>query len=50
MGCCFNLSISQIYDLKGSRHNRYVVNTGKQGEVLLDENLTEGECSFRRQR
>ncbi|SNX81918.1 probable FAB1 - phosphatidylinositol 3-phosphate 5-kinase [Melanopsichium pennsylvanicum] len=29
------------YDLKGSTRNRYIQETGKEGEVLLDENLIE---------
>ncbi|KAF9995690.1 1-phosphatidylinositol-3-phosphate 5-kinase, partial [Entomortierella chlamydospora] len=31
----------QIFDLKGSRRNRYVQPTGKDNEVLLDENFIE---------
>ncbi|KAL0090126.1 hypothetical protein J3Q64DRAFT_1636260, partial [Phycomyces blakesleeanus] len=30
-----------IFDLKGSMRNRHVQSTGKQDEVLLDENLVE---------
>ena len=33
--------ISRIFDLKGSMRNRHVQSTGKQDEVLLDENLVE---------
>jgi hypothetical protein len=36
------LSGSQIFDLKGSMRNRR--STGKENEVLLDENLI--ECKF----
>ncbi|KAG6851365.1 hypothetical protein H0H93_005763 [Arthromyces matolae] len=32
---------SQIYDLKGSTRNRRVQSTGRENEVLLDENLIE---------
>ncbi|KAG0032875.1 1-phosphatidylinositol-3-phosphate 5-kinase [Podila clonocystis] len=31
----------QIYDLKGSRRNRFVQPSGKENEVLLDENFVE---------
>ncbi|KAG0085425.1 1-phosphatidylinositol-3-phosphate 5-kinase [Podila epicladia] len=31
----------QIYDLKGSRRNRFVQPSGKENEVLLDENFIE---------
>jgi len=31
----------QIYDLKGSTRNRHVQSTGRENEVLLDENLVE---------
>jgi hypothetical protein len=31
----------QIYDLKGSTRNRHVQSTGKENEVLLDENLVQ---------
>ena len=34
----------KIFDLKGSVRNRHVQSTGKQHEVLLDENLV--ECEF----
>lgn len=33
----------QIYDLKGSTRNRHVQSTGRENEVLLDENLVESE-------
>lgn len=33
----------QIYDLKGSTRGRHVRSTGRENEVLLDENLVEGE-------
>ncbi|OSD06137.1 hypothetical protein PYCCODRAFT_1361249 [Trametes coccinea BRFM310] len=32
---------SKIYDLKGSTRNRHVQSTGRENEVLLDENLVE---------
>lgn len=35
---------SQIYDLKGSTRNRHVQSTGRENEVLLDENLVQGSC------
>ena len=31
----------QVFDLKGSRRNRYVQPTGRDSEVLLDENFIE---------
>jgi 1-phosphatidylinositol-3-phosphate 5-kinase len=37
------LTFLQIYDLKGSTRNRHVRSTGRENEVLLDENLVEGE-------
>lgn len=37
----YDRSISHIFDLKGSMRNRHVQSTGKQDEVLLDENLLE---------
>ncbi|KAJ3297269.1 1-phosphatidylinositol-3-phosphate 5-kinase [Rhizoclosmatium sp. JEL0117] len=37
-------SISKIFDLKGSMRNRHVQSTGKQNQVLLDENLLEYLC------
>ena len=33
----------KIYDLKGSTRNRHVQSTGRENEVLLDENLNESE-------
>lgn len=36
-----NLRILQIFDLKGSTRNRHVKSTGRENEVLLDENLVE---------
>lgn len=42
-----NLNLSnlcdQVYDLKGSLRNRYAGKTGKNVEVLLDENLVESK-------
>lgn len=35
------LNGKQIYDLKGSTRNRHVQSTGRENEVLLDENLVE---------
>ncbi|KAI9362452.1 hypothetical protein DFJ73DRAFT_620771 [Zopfochytrium polystomum] len=37
----YDRSISRIFDLKGSMRNRHVQSTGRQNEVLLDENLVE---------
>jgi 1-phosphatidylinositol-3-phosphate 5-kinase len=34
---------SKIYDLKGSTRNRHVKSTGRENEVLLDENLVQCE-------
>nr|KAJ3421474.1 1-phosphatidylinositol-3-phosphate 5-kinase [Polyrhizophydium stewartii] len=34
-------TISRIFDLKGSMRNRHVQSTGKQNQVLMDENLVE---------
>jgi 1-phosphatidylinositol-3-phosphate 5-kinase len=34
---------SKIYDLKGSTRNRHVKSTGRENEVLLDENLVRSE-------
>ena len=34
---------SQIYDLKGSTRNRHVKSTGRENEVLLDENLVQSK-------
>ncbi|KAI6136259.1 hypothetical protein F5141DRAFT_1185294 [Pisolithus sp. B1] len=36
-----NLFTTAIYDLKGSTRNRHVQSTGRENEVLLDENLVE---------
>ena len=36
-------ALSQIYDLKGSTRNRHVQSTGRENEVLLDENLVESK-------
>lgn len=35
------LTSRQIYDLKGSTRNRHVQSTGRENEVLLDENLVQ---------
>jgi hypothetical protein len=40
-----NLKVMQIFDLKGSTRNRHVKSTGRENEVLLDENLV--ECKFK---
>jgi 1-phosphatidylinositol-3-phosphate 5-kinase len=37
----YNRKTSRIFDLKGSMRNRHVESTGKENEVLLDENLVE---------
>jgi 1-phosphatidylinositol-3-phosphate 5-kinase len=37
----YERNVTKIYDLKGSKRNRHVTTTGRRGEVLLDENLTE---------
>ena len=37
---CF---LGKIYDLKGSTRGRHVQSTGRENEVLLDENLNESE-------
>ncbi|KAK7058615.1 Mitochondrial distribution and morphology protein 12 [Paramarasmius palmivorus] len=37
----YDRRFSKIYDLKGSTRNRHVQSTGKENEVLLDENLVE---------
>ncbi|KAI5998021.1 hypothetical protein EDD15DRAFT_2243092 [Pisolithus albus] len=37
----YNRRFSKIYDLKGSTRNRHVQSTGRENEVLLDENLVE---------
>ncbi|KXN88911.1 1-phosphatidylinositol 3-phosphate 5-kinase FAB1 [Leucoagaricus sp. SymC.cos] len=36
-----NRRFTKIYDLKGSTRNRHVQSTGRENEVLLDENLVE---------
>ena len=36
----------QIYDLKGSTRNRHVQSTGRENEVLLDENLVESGSHY----
>lgn len=38
--------LQQIYDLKGSTRNRHVQSTGRENEVLLDENLVESKSRF----
>ncbi|KAI9091886.1 hypothetical protein DFS34DRAFT_634485 [Phlyctochytrium arcticum] len=37
----YERKIARIFDLKGSMRNRHVQSTGRQNEVLLDENLVE---------
>lgn len=37
----YNRKMSRIFDLKGSMRNRHVEQTGKENEVLLDENMVE---------
>ncbi|OZJ06649.1 hypothetical protein BZG36_00277 [Bifiguratus adelaidae] len=37
----YNRKVSKIFDLKGSLRNRHVQSTGRENEVLLDENLVE---------
>jgi len=37
----YNRKFSKIYDLKGSMRNRHVQSTGRENEVLLDENLVQ---------
>ncbi|KAI6031379.1 hypothetical protein BKA83DRAFT_4199500 [Pisolithus microcarpus] len=37
----YNRRFTKIYDLKGSTRNRHVQSTGRENEVLLDENLVE---------
>ena len=39
-------AISKIFDLKGSVRNRMVKSTGKEAEVLLDENLVQCKIFF----
>jgi hypothetical protein len=42
----YDRRISRIFDLKGSMRNRHVQSTGRKNEVLLDQNLMEGETIF----
>ncbi|KAF9486525.1 hypothetical protein BDN70DRAFT_870095 [Pholiota conissans] len=37
----YDRRFTKIYDLKGSTRNRHVPSTGRENEVLLDENLVE---------
>ncbi|ODV85343.1 hypothetical protein CANARDRAFT_199346 [[Candida] arabinofermentans NRRL YB-2248] len=37
----YDRKMSRIFDLKGSMRNRHVEQTGKENEVLLDENMVE---------
>ena len=37
----YNHNTTRIFDLKGSMRNRHVKQTGKENEVLLDENMIE---------
>lgn len=37
----YNRKTTRIFDLKGSMRNRHVQQTGKENEVLLDENMIE---------
>ncbi|KAJ3845538.1 hypothetical protein F5878DRAFT_599054 [Lentinula raphanica] len=37
----YDRRFSKIYDLKGSTRNRHVQSTGRENEVLLDENLVQ---------
>lgn len=37
----YDKKIDRIFDLKGSMRNRHVEQTGKENEVLLDENMVE---------
>lgn len=37
----YNRKTSRIFDLKGSMRNRHVEQTGRENEVLLDENMVE---------
>jgi 1-phosphatidylinositol-3-phosphate 5-kinase len=39
------LILRKIYDLKGSTRNRHVHATGRENEVLLDENLVQSMWS-----
>jgi len=38
---CYDRRFNKIFDLKGSTRNRHVKSTGRENEVLLDENLVE---------
>eukprot|EP00051_Salpingoeca_urceolata_P003337 m.57058 g.57058 ORF g.57058 m.57058 type:complete len:1849 (+) comp12693_c0_seq1:1027-6573(+) len=40
----YNRRIGRIFDLKGSMRSRYVKTTGRDDDVLLDENLLEFIC------
>ena len=42
----YDRRFSKIYDLKGSTRNRHVQSTGRENEVLLDENLVESQYYF----
>lgn len=37
----YNRTLNPVFDLKGSMRNRHVTATGKENQVLLDENLLE---------
>lgn len=37
----YNIKTTRIFDLKGSVRNRHVTQTGREDEVLLDENMIE---------
>ncbi|KAF7303001.1 1-phosphatidylinositol-3-phosphate 5-kinase [Mycena kentingensis (nom. inval.)] len=37
----YNRRFTKLYDLKGSTRNRHVQSTGRENEVLLDENLVQ---------
>lgn len=37
----YNTKTTRIFDLKGSMRNRHVTQTGRENEVLLDENMIE---------
>jgi 1-phosphatidylinositol-3-phosphate 5-kinase len=41
--------LSKIYDLKGSTRNRHVKSTGRENEVLLDENLVQSKHEVSKQ-
>ncbi|CAG8545834.1 16742_t:CDS:2 [Acaulospora morrowiae] len=42
----YERKVSKIFDLKGSKRNRHVQITGRENEVLLDENLLERKYSY----